>query len=262
TFWIDRDKNQLWEQAEDGHSQRVWLSSFYVRVLIMFIDHRHEPLSVEQLGNAFWHGTTASNVVQKAIGAIRRALRDSAKPQSQIYIKTMGRGEYRWIYRPINVNAPTPQGRRAFLADCALIVIRAITSAWDLETLLSEKGYYATPRPVGWHDSLFGAFEEGDLDFAIYNTARTLAYLEDRRRKRLDTKVVRLGDAFASMDGQHTYVLAKRGSRWLKPLAPSDLKQDLLTHGGTIAVPHDNDMRESLFMCLGCNPQQGIRGVR
>lgn len=240
-FEIDTHKLVLLERGTP-----VRLASFHVQVLIEFSLHPSEDLSVTHLAEAVWGRagvTITPNSVHQAVTSVRKALKDDRKNPK--FIKTLPHGTYRWIYASaIEPSATTLKS--VVMAETDLIVVRSVTTAWDLEAAFAERGYQFKVFPMGWSDSVLTALDDGLVDLAVFNRARTEEYLALRS----DSDVVIVTDCFASMNGENFYVLGQKSGRWQPGMAPEAFKDRLLASKATVAVPRDSDMLDNFLLVL------------
>lgn len=145
--------------------------------------------------------------------------------------------------------------RSMTVADCQLVVVRAILQAWKLDSLLLSRGWSVEYRWRPWSDSLLEELAEGTLDFAIYNTERTNRYIASNPH----APIVQVREFGYSMGGNHFYVLAKRGVD-VDTSSIQRFKDSI--RGGLIAIPHNSDIYENLAL-VGLTTQELSRlGVR
>jgi hypothetical protein len=245
TFRIDVDHQLLIEGSEGG------LGRIPTGVLIQLILNRPKRVSKKELLKLVWgdsvgiHADADQNKVEVTIRQIRKKLGDDfRKPR---FIRT-DHDTYRWIYEPTKVISPSSAYKAVVIAESDLLVVRALTSAWNLETLLAAQAekYCLIGRPFEWSDGILRAIDDGMLDMAIYNCERTDKYRHDNP----DSKVERLGECCVSMDGESFYVLAD-GERWKEQRTVRQFRKRLFDGGGTIAVPKDSDMLETFLIAIG-----------
>jgi hypothetical protein len=147
------------------------------------------------------------------------------------------------------------------IAESDLVVIKSITVAWKLEEILTRLGLSCSRVIWDWSDDLLIGIEEGRVNIAIYNTARTHRFIKEKQA----SNIVILTDCGYSMGGRNFYVLARRDSPWG---AVSGLEAFVrkLRNGAVIAIPENSDMLDNLFEVIKCSPEQlremGVQVIR
>jgi hypothetical protein len=237
-----------------------------VRVLIELLRHPGVELSVAALLDAVWvrrGRIVVANNVHHAIAAIRKQLNDTDSAERRFIINNGN--SYRWIYDEIRNRSPSPSSvyGTVFIAESDLIVVNALTSAWQLDLHFAKLDYLLIPRPFLWSDDVLAAIDDGILDLAIYNVERTRRY----QSANPNSIVERLSsDCCVSMRGQNFYVLGQRGGRWSQRMQLGDFTARLFEGGARIAVPEDSDMLDNLLLVMSSSLEQlqanGVEVIR
>lgn len=136
--------------------------------------------------------------------------------------------------------APKPVSFK--VAQSELIVVKSILSNWRIEEVLLSHGCILSSESVPWSDKLLTKVSNSEIDLAIYNKRHTLDFI----RKKPESRVHILADAFYSMGGDHFYLLSKNGV-FQNANCESELLDKL---EGAKVVVHPGSDHESTFLSL------------